>query len=153
MAMRVRTRAAVGTMVMVLATAGFGGGGLGALVVRAVGDGDGGSFTATTSTKYVITTERVDLEPAPAPECGFPGSDPVLVEETSVALDPVVSTTSTFGPATIYIGEDEQQEFFVEPGTGNVNTRTTYETVVTQYFQAVEPGPPCAVVLAVRFTG
>ncbi|MBM3659437.1 MAG: hypothetical protein FJW95_08015 [Actinobacteria bacterium] len=140
------------TCVVALAPAAFGVGGPSAVVGRAVGGG-GPTQSTTTSTKHVVTTTRVDLVPAPASECGFPGSDPVLVEETSVALDPVLSTTTTFGPATIYVGEDELQEFFVAAGTANTNTRTTYETVVTQYFQAVEPGPPCAVVLAVRFTG
>jgi hypothetical protein len=50
-------------------------------------------------------------------------------EETSV------TTTTTFGPATILIGEDQSQVFFVAPGTTNVNVNTHTESFYDQLFQ------------------
>lgn len=111
------------------------------------------AFTSTESTLHVTTVVRVDLDPVPAPECDFPGSDAVVVDQTSVAKDPVTSAIITVGPAEIMIGEDETVPHTVLSGDVNTNTRVTYETVVTQYFQAAEPGPPCALVLGISFTG
>lgn len=150
--MRTRTKIVAGTALTLLALAGLGG--TGATVVgRQVGGPGGGTSTSTTSTKRVTTVVRVDLDPAPAPACGFPGTDPELVDETVVELEPTVSSSTALGPTTIYVGEGQQTPFFVAAGTTNVDILTTYETVVTQYFQATEPGPPCAVVLGARFTG
>src|SRR5512137_1301493 len=103
--MRTRTKVVVGTAATVLALAGLGGRGVITLVGLEVGGpgGGGGNTTSTTSTKHVTTTQQVDLEPAAPPYCGFPGTDPELVDETSVALDPVVSTSTAFGPTTIYV--------------------------------------------------
>ena len=83
--------------------------------------------TTTQSTKRVTTTTRVDLEAAPAEVCDAPATEPVLIDQTSQDLVPT--------------------------GTTNVDTLITHTTVVTQYFQATAPGPPCAVVVAARFTG
>jgi len=109
--------------------------------------------TFTTSTKHMTTTQRTDLPDAEATECGTPATSPSLVSETSIALDPVVTTEPTIGPAVIFIGENEQTPHTVLDGEVNFNTRTTYETVVTEYFQGVAAGPPCAVVVDPRFTG
>ena len=43
-----------------------------------------------------------------------------------------VTTSSTFGPATILIGEDQSVVFFVVAGTINVNTNTHTETFVCE---------------------
>jgi hypothetical protein len=45
-----------------------------------------------------------------------------------------VTTTTTFGPATILIGEDQSQTFFVAAGTMNINTNTHTETFVNDLF-------------------
>lgn len=112
--------------------------------------------TVTASFLHVTTTEREDLEAAPAPECDFPGAPPVLVDETSEALPEVVTLRDTIGPATILIGDLNAggTPFEVPAGTTNIDVLTTYETVVTQYFQATAAGEACAVVAsAARFTG
>jgi hypothetical protein len=112
--------------------------------------------TFTTSWEHVTTTNRVDLEAAPAPECDFPGADPALVDQTSTELEPVVTLRETIGPATILIGDLDAggTPYEVLAGTVNVDALTTYETVVTQYFQATAAGEACAVVAsAARFTG
>jgi hypothetical protein len=112
--------------------------------------------TFTTSFTHVTTTNRVDLEDAPAPECDFPGTDPALVDQTSTELEPVVTIRRTVGPAEILIGDLDTggTPFTVEAGTSNLDALTTYETVVTQYFQATAAGEACAVVAsAARFTG
>ena len=110
------------------------------------------AFTSTTATTHPVTTVRVDLAPAPAPECDFPGRDPVLVDQMSVAKDPVTSATVVVGPADIMIGEDQSVPYHVPSGDVNTNTNVAYETVVTQYFQAVEPGPPRAPVRDIHLT-
>jgi len=51
-----------------------------AVVGFAVGGGGSGNTSTTTSTKHVTTTQRADLEPAEAPECGFPGADAAVVD-------------------------------------------------------------------------
>jgi hypothetical protein len=110
----------------------------------------------TTSTLHVVTTHRTDLAEAPASACGAAVQPPVLVSEVSQALDPVESVQVTFGPATIFIGENEQTPHQVPDAIENFNTRTTYEIVVTQTFQGVAGGEPCPapqVVAAGRFTG
>jgi hypothetical protein len=120
---------------------------------QAVDTSDEGATTFTTSTRHLVTTERIDLPEADATECGASASPPTLVEQTTVALTPVDETFLTFGPDTIFIGEDEQTPYTLADGETNFNTRTTYETVVTQYFQGVAEGPPCAVAVEARFTG
>jgi len=110
-------------------------------------------ITTTESTKRVTTTTRVDLEAAPAEVCDAPATEPVLIDQTSQELVPTITSTLVIGPGTIMIGENQQTPFFVPNGTSNVDTLITYTTVVTQYFQATAPGPPCAVVVAARFTG
>ena len=50
-------------------------------------------------------------------------------------IDQTVTTTQTFGPATILIGDDQSQTFFVAAGTENFNTNTHYETFVDQRYQ------------------
>jgi len=122
----------------------------------ALADGDAGPSgvsTNSTSTKHITTTKRVDLEDAPALECDDPGSPAALVDQTSQALDPSLTVTQAVGPTTIMIGEDQQTPYVVPNGDQNIDTLTTYETVVTQYFQATAAGPPCAVVVEARFTG
>jgi hypothetical protein len=109
--------------------------------------------TFTTSTLQVTTTQRADLPDAEATECDAPAMPPNLVNETSTVLDPVETLQLTFGPDTIYIGEDELTPYVLVDGQTNVNTRTTYETVVTQYFQGVAEGPPCGIAVDPRFTG
>jgi hypothetical protein len=120
-----------------------------------VGLGEGATNTTiTSSTRHTTSTQRVDLEDAPAPECDFPGSPPELVDETSVDSEPVITLRETIGPATIMTGENESVPFYVEAGTNNLDVLTSYETVVTQYFQATAAGEACAVVAsAARFTG
>jgi hypothetical protein len=110
----------------------------------------------TTSTLHVTTTHRTDLADRPASACGAAAVAPTLVAEQSEALDPVESVQTTFGPATIFIGEDEKTPHQVPDAVENFNTRTTYETVVVQTFQGVAAGAPCPaaqVVAAARFTG
>ena len=110
-------------------------------------------ITTTESTKRVTTTTRVDLEAAPAEVCDAPATEPVLVDQTSQELYPTALVTLAIGPDTIMIGENQQTPYFIPNGQSNLDTLTTYETVVTQYFQATAAGPPCAVVVEARFTG
>jgi hypothetical protein len=115
----------------------------------------------TTATKHVITVHRVDLPDAAAGACGLPASAAVLVDETSDELEPTVETITTFGPATVYIGEDQQTPYQVGDDETNFNTITTYETVVTRTYQGAGAGAACpapiapaaAVVTSVRLTG
>ena len=109
--------------------------------------------TTTQSTKRVTTTSRVDLEAAPTEVCDAPATEPVLIDQTSQELYPTALVTLAIGPDTIMIGENQQTPYFIPNGQSNLDTLTTYETVVTQYFQATAAGPPCAVVVAARFTG
>lgn len=76
----------------------------------AVGDGGDGGATATTSTTHHTTHSTA--------------ADCVAHTETSI------TTTTTFGPATIMIGEDQSQAFFVAAGTLNVSTNTHTEPFV-----------------------
>jgi len=46
-----------------------------------------------------------------------------------------VTTQTTFGPATILIGESQSQTFFVAAGTTNINTNTHTETFVDDLYQ------------------
>ena len=62
-------------------------------------------------------------------------SDTELVNEEVTATETSVTTSTTFGPATILVGEDQSVTFFVAPGTTNVNVNTHTETFVTQTFQ------------------
>ena len=62
-------------------------------------------------------------------------SDTELVSEEVTGTQTTVTTDTTFGPATILIGEDQSVTFFVAPGTLNINTNTHTETFVTQTFQ------------------
>jgi hypothetical protein len=112
--------------------------------------------TITMSTKHVTTTERVDLDPASAPECDFPGTPPALVDETAVDLEPTVTITETIGTGdgvVIWVGPDQSEQFVVRAGTNNFDVLTTYERVVTQHFQATAAGEVCQVLAAARFTG
>jgi hypothetical protein len=144
--------AGVGVAALVLVAPG----GVGGLVGLA-GAGEGSTNqTITTSFRTVTTTERVDLEAAPAPECDFPGSDPVLVDEVAQELPEVVTLRETIGPETILIGDLDAggTPREVPAGTSNLDILTTYQTLVTQYFQATAAGEACAVVAsAARFTG
>lgn len=125
--------------------------GIGALIDVAAGQT---ANTVTESTRHVTTTSRVDLADAPPPECGFPGSDPVLVDETSVPGETTISAGVTVGPAVIFVGPDQSVEHQVLAGQVNTDILTTYETIVTQYFQATAAGEACAVLAAAaRFTG
>ena len=126
---------------------------VGALVGFAVDVADSSNDTITTSTKHVATSKRVDLEDAPAPECDFPGTEATPVNQTSTDLEPVVTLRDTIGPNDILVGENESVPFHVEAGTTNLDILSTYETVVTQYFQATAAGESCALFAAVRFTG
>ncbi len=110
--------------------------------------------TVTTSFQHATSTQRVDLDDAPASECEFPGVPSTKVDETSAELEPVVTLEDTIGPGTIIIGDRDNggTAFEVLAGTTNVNVNTLYETVVTQYFQATAAGEACAVVAAARFT-
>jgi hypothetical protein len=127
--------------------------GLDLLGAQIGGGGGATNTTFTTGTLWATSEARVDLPDAAAPECEFPGSPPVLVAEESTALEPTVEVVTTFGPATIGIGDNLATPFEVAAGTMNLNTVTTYETLVTQYFQATAAGEVCAVVAAARFTG
>jgi hypothetical protein len=73
----------------------------------AVGDG-GGNTTTTTSTTHSTHT----LSP---PDCEPVGSS---------AFNTSVTSQTTFGPATILIGEDQSESYFVAAGTTNVNINT-----------------------------
>lgn len=122
------------------------------------GQTDGSNnVTVTQSKRSITTTQRVDLEDAPPAECGVPASDATLVDETST--EPTVIDAEvrlTIGPATILIGDLDAggTPREVLAGQQNVDTLLTYETVVTQYFQATAAGEACAVVAsAARFTG
>ena len=46
-----------------------------------------------------------------------------------------VTTSTSFGPATILIGEEQSQTFFVAAGTLNVNTNTHTENFLDKFFQ------------------
>jgi hypothetical protein len=115
------------------------GGTVGALVgfdMRGQTDGSN-NVTTTSSQRSVTTTERVDLEDAPPAACDFPGSEPVLVDETSEGPTLAnVEVRLTIGPATILIGDLDAggTPRQVLAGQQNVDTLLTYETVVTQYF-------------------
>jgi hypothetical protein len=128
---------------------------LGAVVGFSVHAADPANNTFTTSTFHKTTTNRVDRADEPAPACDFPGSDPALVDQTTTVLDPVVTLTDTIGPATILIGDLNTggTAFDVLAGTTNTDVLSTYETVVTQYFQATAAGEVCSVLAAARFTG
>ncbi len=49
-----------------------------------------------------------------------------------------VTTTSSFGPGTILIGDDQSQTFFVAAGTENFNTNTHTESFFDQLFQTTD---------------
>ncbi len=117
--------------------------GLGVASAAPTADAQVAFDTFTVSTRHITTTQRVDLPTAEAVQCGAPAANPVLVSSTSIALEPVITTIATFGPDTIFIGEDETVPYEVVSGETNYNTRTTYETVVTQTYQGIEAGPPC----------
>lgn len=126
--------------------------GVGALVGLAQEGAPGN--TVVESTVHRSTVSRVDLEDAPAPECDFPGSPPVLVDETSVPGETLIEAELTVGPSTIFIGPDRSIEYHVVAGEINTNLVTIYQQLVTQYFQATAAGEACAVLsAAVRFTG
>ncbi len=68
-----------------------------------------------------------------------PGASEVAPPETSTTFEDVntttetsVSTSTSFGPTTILVGEDQTQTFFVPAGTTNVNINTHTETFVDQ---------------------
>jgi hypothetical protein len=123
-------------------------------VVGLARPGQATNNTVTTSTRHTTTIQRVDLEDAPPPECDFPGAPASQVEQTSTELEPVITLRETIGPQDIFIGPDESVPHFVPDGVSNIDVLTTYETVVTQYFQATAAGEACAVVAsAARFTG
>jgi hypothetical protein len=79
-------------------------------VQGAVGGGGTSTVTTTTSTTHHTTHSTA--------------ADCVAHTETSTI------TTSTIGPATILVGEDQSQTFFVAAGTVNFNTNTHTETFV-----------------------
>jgi hypothetical protein len=137
-----------------LASSVLGVGTVGALV--GLEEGGSSNSTITTSTQHFTTNHRVDLEDGPPPECDFPGAEATKVNESSTELEPAVTFEDSIGPATIIIGDRDNggTAFEVLAGTTNLNVATTFETVVTQYFQATAAGESCAVLAAaINFTG
>ena len=63
---------------------------------------------------------------------GSRGSTGSTVTDQVTHTETSVTSTTTFGPGTILIGEDQSQTFFVADGTANVNTNTHTETFVTR---------------------
>jgi hypothetical protein len=56
--------------------------------------------------------------------------------DTIAGVNTSISTSTSFGPATILIGDDQSMSFFVPAGTENINTNTHTETFVNKNFQA-----------------
>ena len=84
------------------------------------------TITATNSTTHHTSNES-------PPACQQVGTSRT---ETSV------TTTTTIGPATIFVGEDQSVPFFVAAGTLNINTNTHTETFTC--IPAVPALPPPA---------
>jgi hypothetical protein len=97
--------------------------------------------------------QRNDLPDAMASECDAPPTDAVQVSEAAQDLDPTIVTTMYVGPQTIYVGDDQQNQWDIVFGGVDFDTLVTYETVLTQYFQATAAGVACEVLAAARFTG
>ena len=57
-----------------------------------------------------------------------------LVSQLLSSMETTITTTLALGPATILIGEDQSVEFFVAPGTTNVNINTHTESVYDRLF-------------------
>lgn len=55
--------------------------------------------------------------------------------DTIAGINTSISSSTSFGPATILVGDDQSQSFFVAAGTQNVNTNTHTETFVNKNFQ------------------
>jgi hypothetical protein len=55
--------------------------------------------------------------------------------DTIAGINTTVSSSTSFGPATILVGDDQSQTFFVPAGTENINTNTHTETFVNKNFQ------------------
>lgn len=60
----------------------------------------------------------------------------VKVGEQFDRAETSVTTTTTFGPATILIGENQSQSFFVAAGSVNINTNTHTENFINDLYQA-----------------
>ena len=63
-------------------------------------------------------------------------SPAIKVDEALDHEETSVTTSTTFGPGTILIGEDQSETFFVAPGTMNINTNTHTERFFNDFFAA-----------------
>ncbi len=113
------------------------------LGLAAVGGGAGNTTTTTSTTNGTVFTFY-------GPGGGFLSSPAVLAAlqkaaaagPSAVALNHTetsVTTTTTFGPATILIGDDQSQTFFVAAGTTNVNTNVHTQRFLDVNFSASSP--------------
>lgn len=71
----------------------------------------------------------------PALTASSSSSSTVKVGEQLTRTETSVTTSTTFGPATILIGEDQSQTFFVAAGTVNFNTNTHTENFINDLYQ------------------
>jgi hypothetical protein len=71
-------------------------------------------FAQSTNTTTTTTTTGSSVFNSP-PDCG-----PVGSSGTSASI----TTTTTFGPETIFVGVNQSQSFFVAAGTMNIDTHT-----------------------------
>jgi hypothetical protein len=79
-----------------------------------------------------------------------PDCDPVGSSREATTI----TSTTTFGPATILIGEDQSETFFVEAGTINVNTNTHTATFLCIAAVPMLPRPTLgALGMALTFLG
>jgi hypothetical protein len=115
--------------------------GTGASAAAQVIEGHQGA-TSTTATKHVTVIDRTDLPDAPAITCGAAAVAPVLVSETSTA-DTVVTFVVTVGPDTIFVGEDQQDEYHVVAGEIDTTTLSTTTTTLHQTWQGRAAADPC----------
>jgi len=92
----------------------------------------------TTSATRSTAVIPVDL-PAGSPTATGPSID---VGDFLGGAARSVNLSTTFGPATILVGEEQGQTCFVSPGHVNVNEHTHTTTFVYDLFQPTEAAPP-----------
>lgn len=98
--------------------------------------------TTSTATKHVTVVDRTDLPDLPGVTCGAPAVAPALLSQTSTSSD-VITTITTVGPATIFVGEDQQTLYVVAAGEVNFTALTTTTTTLHQTWQGRAAGEPC----------
>src|SRR5208282_4935029 len=68
-----------------------------------------------------------------------PATPTTFVGDTLVGTNTTVTTTGTIGPATIRIGVDQSQSFFVAAGTEDFNTNTDNQTFLDALYRSTQP--------------